>query len=130
MPACSEKCRGFDFLASMSGSARTTGDALVLADSFRLSFVFSVCGSEPFRSVTGIRLVQLQQRVAVGIRLPAPHDLAVCVMVGPFEGEPRVEIRRFGTIRAELEQLRAWLQQEAVTYVVIDYASHCTSIGR
>ena len=29
--------------------------------------------------------------------------LAVCVMVGPLEGEPRVEIRKFGTIRAELE---------------------------
>ena len=23
--------------------------------------------------------------------------LAVCVMVGPLEGEPRVEIRKFGT---------------------------------
>jgi transposase len=43
--------------------------------------------------------------------------LAVCVMVGPLEGEPRVEIRRFGTIRAELEQLRDWLLQEAVTHV-------------
>ena len=27
--------------------------------------------------------------------------LAVCVMVGPLEGEPRVEIRKFGTIRVE-----------------------------
>ena len=32
--------------------------------------------------------------------------LAVCVMVGPLEGEPRVEIREFGTFRAELEGLR------------------------
>src|SRR6202023_2304291 len=41
--------------------------------------------------------------------------LAVCVMVGPLEGEPRVEIRKFGTIRAELEGLRDWLKQEGVT---------------
>ena len=30
--------------------------------------------------------------------------LAVCIMVGPLAGEPRVEYREFGTIRAELEQ--------------------------
>jgi hypothetical protein len=35
--------------------------------------------------------------------------LAVCVMVGPLAGEPRVEFREFGTIVAELEQLRQWL---------------------
>src|ERR1700676_5336795 len=46
--------------------------------------------------------------------------LAVCVMVGPLEGEPRVEIRRFGTIHAQLQQLRDWLQQEAVTHVVME----------
>ena len=36
--------------------------------------------------------------------------LAVCVMVGPLEGEPRVEIRKFGTFRAELEGLRDWAE--------------------
>ena len=46
--------------------------------------------------------------------------LAVCVMVGPLEGEPRVEIRKFGTIRAELEGLRDWLKQHAVTHVVME----------
>src|ERR1700719_3155643 len=46
--------------------------------------------------------------------------LAVCVMVGPLEGEPRVEIRKFGTIRAELEGLRDWLKQEGVTHVVME----------
>jgi transposase len=46
--------------------------------------------------------------------------LAVCVMVGPLEGEPQVEIRKFGTIRAELERLRGWLQQQGVTDVVME----------
>ena len=45
--------------------------------------------------------------------------LAVCVMVGPLKGEPQVEIRKFGTIRAELKALREWLKQEGVTHVVI-----------
>ena len=38
------------------------------------------------------------------------NRLAVCVMVGPLAGEPRVEIREFGTITAELERLRQLLQ--------------------
>jgi transposase len=46
--------------------------------------------------------------------------LAVCVMVGPLAGEPRVEIREFGTITAELESLRQWLQSEGVTHVVME----------
>jgi hypothetical protein len=51
-------------------------------------------------------------------------------MVGPLKGDPQIEIRKFGTIRAELEQLRNWLQQQGITHVVIAYASHCTSAGR
>jgi hypothetical protein len=46
--------------------------------------------------------------------------LAVWVMVGPLEGEPRVEIRKFGTIRAELEGLRDWLKLAGVTHVVME----------
>ncbi len=46
--------------------------------------------------------------------------LSVCVMIGPLEGEPRVEKRRFGTTVGELEQLRDWLQKEAVTHVVME----------
>src|SRR6516165_6664011 len=46
--------------------------------------------------------------------------LAVCVMVGPLQGEPQVEIRKFGTIRAELEGLRDWLRQQGVTHVVME----------
>src|SRR6266571_1563543 len=46
--------------------------------------------------------------------------LAVCLMTGPLEGEPRVERRRFGTVTAELEKLRDWLQQEGITHVVME----------
>lgn len=46
--------------------------------------------------------------------------VSVCIMIGPLNGEPRVETRRFGTIRAELIRLREWLQQEAVTHVVME----------
>jgi len=46
--------------------------------------------------------------------------LSVCVMVGPLKGEPQVEIRKFGTIRAELQALRDWLKQQEVTHVVME----------
>ena len=46
--------------------------------------------------------------------------LSVCVMIGPLEGEPRVEKRRFDTTVAELEQLRDWLRAEAVSHVVME----------
>jgi len=32
--------------------------------------------------------------------------VSVCIMVGPRQREPRVEIRRYGTIRADLIRLR------------------------
>jgi hypothetical protein len=46
--------------------------------------------------------------------------LAVCMMCGPLTGEPRVERRRFGTIRAELERLRAWLIEEQVRHMAME----------
>jgi len=46
--------------------------------------------------------------------------LAVCVMVGPLEGEPEVERRQFQTIRADLDRLRAWLRFRGVTHVVME----------
>ena len=46
--------------------------------------------------------------------------LAVCIMVGPLEGEPRVEIQRFGTTVLELRRLRDWLKQEGITHVVME----------
>ena len=35
--------------------------------------------------------------------------LAVCVMTGPANGEANAEVRKFGTVRHELEALRKWL---------------------
>jgi transposase len=46
--------------------------------------------------------------------------LAVCVMVGPLEGEPRVEKRRYGTTVTELNELRGWLRERGVTHVVME----------
>lgn len=46
--------------------------------------------------------------------------LAVCIMTGALDAEPRVERRRFGTITAELESLRDWLKAEDITQVVME----------
>jgi transposase len=46
--------------------------------------------------------------------------LAVCVMTGPANGEAQAEIRKFGTIRQELEMLREWLKSERITHAVME----------
>jgi hypothetical protein len=46
--------------------------------------------------------------------------LAVCILVGPLEGEPRMEKRRHGTTIAELEGLREWLRSEGITHAVME----------
>jgi transposase len=46
--------------------------------------------------------------------------LAVCIMVGPLDAEPRSETRRFGTNVADLEQLREWLKENGVTHAVME----------
>ena len=46
--------------------------------------------------------------------------LAVCILVGPLEGEPRMEKRRYGTTMAELEELREWLRSEGITHAVME----------
>jgi transposase len=46
--------------------------------------------------------------------------LAVCIMVGPLEAEPRTETRRFGTNVADLEQLRDWFREEGITHAVME----------
>src|SRR5208337_2067300 len=46
--------------------------------------------------------------------------LAVCVMTGPAHEEAKAEVRKFGTIRSELEALRQWLQLESCTHVVME----------
>jgi transposase len=46
--------------------------------------------------------------------------LIVCVMTGPLETEPKTEIRKFGTILAELELLRDWLIREGCSHAVME----------
>jgi transposase len=46
--------------------------------------------------------------------------IAVCVMTGPANGEPRSEIRSFGTTVGELKQARAWIADERCTDVVME----------
>jgi transposase len=46
--------------------------------------------------------------------------LAVCIMVGPLDAEPRTETRKFGTNVADLEQLRDWLKENGITHAVME----------
>jgi transposase len=46
--------------------------------------------------------------------------LAVCVLTGPAAENATAELRKFGTMRAELERLREWLKSEGCTHVVME----------
>jgi transposase len=46
--------------------------------------------------------------------------LAVCVMTGPANETAAAEVRKFGTVRQQLELLRKWLQSEGCTHVVME----------
>ena len=46
--------------------------------------------------------------------------LVVCVMTGPLDAEPQMEIRKFGTIVSELELLRDWLIREGCSHIVME----------
>ena len=46
--------------------------------------------------------------------------VVVCLTVGSLESEPTTELRKFGTIVSELEQLRDWLVREGCTHVVME----------
>jgi transposase len=46
--------------------------------------------------------------------------LAVCVSTGPAQEPATIEVRKFGTVRADLEALRKWLQQEGCTHAVME----------
>jgi transposase len=46
--------------------------------------------------------------------------LLVCVSIGPANENATAQVRRFGTLRAELESLRKWLQSEGCTHVVME----------
>ena len=46
--------------------------------------------------------------------------LAVCVATGPASESANEEVRKFGTVRAELEKLREWLKSSGCTHVVME----------
>jgi transposase len=46
--------------------------------------------------------------------------LAVCIMIGPPDEEPRVEQRTYGAINADLIRLREWLLGEGCTHVAME----------
>jgi transposase len=46
--------------------------------------------------------------------------LAVCILVGPLNAEPRSETRRFGSNVADLEQLRDWPKENGITHAVME----------
>jgi transposase len=46
--------------------------------------------------------------------------LVVCVMTGPAKEEASAEVRKFGTIRAELVRVREWLKKEGCTHVAME----------
>ena len=46
--------------------------------------------------------------------------LAVCVMIGPANQKPVVEVRRFGTNVKDLERLRTWLQETGCSEAVME----------
>ena len=48
--------------------------------------------------------------------------LVACVTIGPLEAEPKIEIRKFGTIVAELELLRDRIIREGCSHAVMESA--------
>lgn len=46
--------------------------------------------------------------------------VVVCVMTGKASDPAEAQLRKFGTIRAELQRLREWLKSEGCTHVVME----------
>ena len=46
--------------------------------------------------------------------------LSVCLMIGPLNGDPRVEKRRYNVNVCDLKRLRQWLVSEGVTHVAME----------
>jgi hypothetical protein len=75
-----------------------------------------ICSPAPARRT---QMIQAAIERCAGIDV-GKKWLAVCIMVGPLDAEPRTEIRRFGTNVADLEQLRDWLLEEGITHAVME----------
>jgi transposase len=50
----------------------------------------------------------------------AKDFLNVCLMTGPADGEPKVELRKLATFNADLEQLRSWLVEAGCTHFAME----------
>jgi dihydroxyacid dehydratase/phosphogluconate dehydratase len=48
------------------------------------------------------------------------RGVAVCLMIGAAEAEPKVEVREFSTFTADIEAMKAWLVQAGCTHVVME----------
>src|SRR5215813_13524865 len=46
--------------------------------------------------------------------------IAVCVMIGPGNGEAQAEVRKFETTNQSLERMCDWLEQSGCTHVVME----------
>jgi hypothetical protein len=48
------------------------------------------------------------------------RGLAVCLMVGAAEAEPKAEVREFSTFIADIEAMKEWLVQAGCKHVVME----------
>lgn len=64
-------------------------------------------------------MIQAEVERCAGIDV-GKQRLAVCIMVGPLAGEPRVELREYATVTSELKRLRDWLREEGITHAVME----------
>jgi hypothetical protein len=46
--------------------------------------------------------------------------ITVCVLIGTADADPTAEKPMFGTINAELEALREWLQEQGCTHIAME----------
>ena len=46
--------------------------------------------------------------------------LNVCLMTGPADGEPKIELRKFATFNADLDKLREWLTEAGCTHFAME----------
>lgn len=46
--------------------------------------------------------------------------LTVCLLTGPADSEPSVEVRKFGTFHEDLEELRRWLWEQHCTHAAME----------
>ncbi len=48
------------------------------------------------------------------------RSVVACILSGPAESKPTKEVRKFGTMRHELGELREWISQQGCTHVAME----------